>query len=246
MFRILPVAIFIMIGFFIYKASSHNDIMSEIAVVPHGEVSIDDIEPAAGDDEAKDETAKVDEDLMEGSGHARDGAAQEGKESLGTNESGLPDYVSFTPPKEEKELISESEKRLLEKLRNRREELEAWEKELTIKAGTIEASSRKLDGKIAELEKLKKQTEKIISEYQNEEDSKIGSLVKIYESMKPKDAAKVFDQMDIDIMLSIIDKMSERKAAPILAKLNTRRAKEITEKIANQRSLAQARGIASR
>lgn len=236
MFRILPITILIMVAFLAYKLVSTEEITSEVNVTSHGEIALQDFEPASGD--ASEDAAKGSED--EG-GEAEKDSAEASEE----NENPLPDYVSLTAPVEKLLLVSDAEKELLERLKQRRIELDLWEDELDLKAGLIEASSNKLDIKIEELEKLKGQTQELITQYQTEEDKKIGSLVKIYESMKPKDAAKVFDQMDIDIMLLIIDEMSERRAAPILAKMNIKRAKQVTEKLANQRSLASERGIAS-
>lgn len=246
MLRILPIAMITMIGFLAFKAVEYKQDMQTQAEV---EKVIAALIPSAGEAVEEDESVQdangdpVAENL--GSGHARDGAQVEGVASLGPNESGLPDYVSFKAPDENFSRYSDSEKELLERLQQRRLELVGWENELSLKAGLIEASSKKLDSKISQLEFLKKQTEELIAVYEEHDDTKIRSLVKIYETMKPKDAAAVFEQMNMDVMLLLVDKMSERRAAPILAKMNPVRAKQITEKLANQRNLAQEQGIAS-
>src|SRR3546814_4430099 len=54
------------------------------------------------------------------------------------------------------------------------------------------------------------------------------SLVKIYESMKPKDAARIFEELDMEVLLEVVERMKERKTAPILAEMNPERAKTVT------------------
>ena len=86
---------------------------------------------------------------------------------------------------------------------------------------------------------MQKQLDKVLALYNQQEDAKIRSLVKIYENMKPADAARIFDELDLPIMLEVVDKMSERKAAPILANMNPLKAKELTVELADQRKLQQ-------
>jgi flagellar motility protein MotE (MotC chaperone) len=59
--------------------------------------------------------------------------------------------------------------------------------------------------------------------------------VKLYASMKPRDAAKIFDDLDTPVLLEVVDRMNERKAAPILAAMQPDRAREVTEKLAATR-----------
>ena len=149
---------------------------------------------------------------------------------------------STTKPVENVQTFTKGEKEVLEKLSARREELTKWENDLEIKQKLIEASSQKLDEKLAELKGIQEDTAVLLKEYNAHEDTKIRSLVKIYEGMKPKDAAEILNEMDLDISLEIIDKMSERKASGVIAAMDTKRARKITEEIALQRSLKEAQG----
>jgi len=149
---------------------------------------------------------------------------------------------STTKPVENMPAFTKGEKEVLEKLSERRAELTKWENELEIKQKLIEASSQKLDEKLAELKGIQEDTAVLLKEYNAHEDTKIRSLVKIYEGMKPKDAAEILNEMDLDISLEIIDKMSERKASGVIAAMDTKRARKITEEIALQRSLKEAQG----
>ena len=102
-----------MTGVLILKASQRDEIsIPQTSVLSHGEIYLsefeesvevlEDIEPAAGGEEDTEEPEIAREEEVEEmkklSGHARDGVQKEGLEALKENESGLPDYVSFTAP----------------------------------------------------------------------------------------------------------------------------------------------------
>lgn len=86
---------------------------------------------------------------------------------------------------------------------------------------------------------MKAEVEGLLRQYNEKEDAKIRSLVKIYESMKPKDAAKIFEELDMNILLQVVDKMKEPKSALILAKMDSNKAKELTVLFAQQRKLSE-------
>jgi flagellar motility protein MotE (MotC chaperone) len=128
-----------------------------------------------------------------------------------------------------------AELEILQSLSKRRETLDKWDKELELKENLLQATEKRLNEKINELNALKEELRTLVAQYNQAEDAKIRSLVRIYENMKPKDAGRVFQEMDMPILLQIVDKMSEKKAAPILASMTPERAKELTVELAEQR-----------
>jgi flagellar motility protein MotE (MotC chaperone) len=191
-------------------------------------------ETASGD-EAKPEEDKKEESKDEaaaGEGGGHDAKPQAKKEE--------PKTVHDVAPAENLPKYNDTEKEVLEKLAARRAELEAWSKELEMKEQLINASSNKLDKKLADLKTLKEQTEALLAQYKEQDDAKIRSLVKMYEAMKPASAASIFEETNEGIVLEIVDKMAEKKASLILAKMSPKKAKNITEDLAKQRSLAVA------
>ncbi len=197
-----------------------------------------DVKDAKADDKAAD-TAKSDDKKTDDAA-AKDGDKKDGDKKDGEKKKDeMPKNVSMVKPQENIPQFTTSEKEVLEKLAGRRAELDAWSKDLEMKESLIDASSKKLDEKIAELKQLKSDTEALLKTYNEHEDVKIRSLVKIYENMKPKDAAAIFEQMDMDIMLEIVDKMSERKASAVLAVMDPKKAKELTQQMANEKTLKQ-------
>ena len=147
-------------------------------------------------------------------------------------------------PNVSKQLESSAEHRftaveveLLQSLSKRREELERWENNIQIKESALDATQKRIDDKIKQIESMKKQVAMLLAQYNSQEDAKIHSLVKIYENMKPADAARIFDEIEMPILLLVIDAMAEKKAAPILAAMNPKKAKQVTVELANERKI---------
>ncbi|NBO18717.1 MAG: hypothetical protein EBV03_05700 [Proteobacteria bacterium] len=126
----------------------------------------------------------------------------------------------------------------MQNLAQRRDELDRWERNIQIKESMLAATEKRIDQKITQIESMKKEVANLLSQYNEKEDTKIRSLVKIYENMKPKDAARIFDEVEMPILLLIIDKMSEKKVAPILSYMDSKKAKSITVQVAEQRRLS--------
>ena len=80
--------------------------------------------------------------------------------------------------------------------------------------------------------------ETLIRRYDDEEEARKKSLVKIFETMKPVEAARIFEQMDMPVLLGILERMKERNAAPVLAQMHPARAKQVTGELAKRRQPA--------
>jgi flagellar motility protein MotE (MotC chaperone) len=136
------------------------------------------------------------------------------------------------PPK-----YNDIEVKILENLSNRRKELDTREDGIAEKEKLIGIAASQVEEKLAQLKLLEESIQKLLAQYNEKEDMKIQSLVRIYQSMKPADAAKIFDELDMDILLQVINKMKESNAAPIIASMNPEKAKDLTIKIAQQKKL---------
>jgi len=126
---------------------------------------------------------------------------------------------------------------VLQSLSKRRDELEEWERNIQVKEQLLQIEQKRLDEKIQHIESLKKEAGEVLAQYNEREDAKIRSLVKIYENMKPKEAARIFEEMDMPVLLLVVDRMSEKKVAPILAGMDPTKAKQVTVELAEQRKL---------
>ena len=202
-------------------------------------IAQDDKKEEVADAEATpDAEAKPDEKADEhaaAEGDAKEGEAKEGEHGAKKEEPPAPPPVDMFESKTQP--YSAREVDVLQKLSERREKLDNWEREIALREKVLEATEQRIDGKLGEMKSLNDEIQKLLVAYKSEEDAKIRSLVKIYETMKPKDAARIFDQLDMDVLLMVVDRMSERKVAPVLAGMSPEKAKEVTQQLADQQKL---------
>jgi flagellar motility protein MotE (MotC chaperone) len=132
-------------------------------------------------------------------------------------------------------VISDTERRLLEDLRQRRAQLDAREHALDERNNVLEATESRLQSKIDHLAELQSRLDQLDTARKQRQDSNWSGLVRIYESMKPRDAAAIFDVLDMHVMLEVVDRMNERKAGSVLAAMDPERARMVTQMLAQMR-----------
>lgn len=137
------------------------------------------------------------------------------------------------------------ERALLEKLRERRDQIESRDRELEMRDNLLRVGERKLDERIGELRSLENRMggEKGKADSQ----ARYKPLVVMYENMKPKEAARVFDRLDTAVLMDLIDHMNPRKVSEILAVMDTKAAEKLTVAMARRAAagdaqVAEARG----
>jgi flagellar motility protein MotE (MotC chaperone) len=131
--------------------------------------------------------------------------------------------------------MSPSEIDLLQKLADRRAALDKRAAELSQREILLQAAEKRVDEKIAKLAALEKDIDDIVEKQNQETEQRTKSLVKIYETMSPKDAARIFEQLDMGVLLSVVEHMKERNAAPILAAMDSAKARTVTQALAERR-----------
>jgi flagellar motility protein MotE (MotC chaperone) len=132
---------------------------------------------------------------------------------------------------------TQTEMDVLEKLRDRRGVLDGRERDIERREEMLRAAESQIDRKIAEMKTLQSTIEGLLRQYNDQEDNKMRSLVKIYENMKPKEAAKIFEQLDMSILLEVVERMKEQKVAPIMAEMDPSKAKGVTAELAQRRQM---------
>ncbi len=123
--------------------------------------------------------------------------------------------------------MTDEEIDLLQALAERRRELDLRANELEQREILLRAVEQRIAEQAGGLRELLKQQE-------TQTEDQYASLVKIYESMKPKDAARIFEELDLEILMPVIERMKERKTAPILAKMSPVKATAITTQLAQR------------
>ena len=131
--------------------------------------------------------------------------------------------------------MSPSEIDLLQKLAERRAQLDHRTADLSQREILLQAAEKRVDEKIAKLAALEKDIDDIVEKQNQETDQRTKSLVKIYETMSPKDAARIFEQLDMGVLLAVVEHMKERNAAPILAAMDPAKARTVTQALAERR-----------
>jgi len=170
-------------------------------------------------------------------------AADEGEETIAEDNAADEEDVDPNAAsllEEDPSLMTVQEIEVLQKLTARRKILVQREKELLVRAGLLEAAERRLDRKVQELQTLKTTISSLIITFDEQQDAKLKSLVKIYENMKPKDAARIFEDLELDTLLEVAERMKERKLAPVMAKMNPVKAREMTVELRRLRQLPTA------
>jgi flagellar motility protein MotE (MotC chaperone) len=170
-------------------------------------------------------------------GAAKDGAngtAKPGAEAPAPNKpprltmrDGGKETASFTP----------AEVEILQALSERRAEIDRRAEEVNQREILLKATEQRINERITKLEEIQKTVDGLLKKYDEQEDTKIKSLVRIYENMKPKEAARIFEQMEMPVLLSVVDRMKERIVASVLASMDPEKAKQVTVALAEKRTL---------
>jgi flagellar motility protein MotE (MotC chaperone) len=128
--------------------------------------------------------------------------------------------------------VSESERALLQDLRQRRKELDARAEAVAARESLMAATEQKLTARVVELQTLQKKLEDLDAAQKQKQEDGWQGLVKLYEAMKPRDAATIFNDLQMPVLLQVVDRMKDAKAAAIMAAMNPDKARDITTELA--------------
>ncbi len=226
--RILPLVIIVgltVLGFRVtVVVQDMQSMMASVDLVPSTAVAQEQAE--ATDDPAATETADATAEPAEGDG-TDTAAMMDAMNGVETQ----PDLGGTD------RTFTRSELELLQRLSERREEIEARAKELDARDVMLRAAETRIDGKIAELRELEQALTELVAEVDEQEQQQVMQMVNIYGAMKPKDAARIFNDLDMPILLTIVESMRENKVAPILAEMDAMKATAVTEALSTRSRL---------
>jgi flagellar motility protein MotE (MotC chaperone) len=138
--------------------------------------------------------------------------------------------------------LSQSEIEVLQQLAERRAALERREQELDRRAALLATAEANVATQLERLEQLRAEIAATIATHDAKEDEKLASLVKIYETMKPKAAAEIFDRLEMPILLKMVERMRAPKSADVLARMDPAKAKQVTAELARRSDLLRTAG----
>lgn len=123
---------------------------------------------------------------------------------------------------------------LMDDMARPRPKAQAARDDLEMRERLLEAAEKRVDAKIAQLRQLEAQLKELNGVRDEQADRQFASLVKVYETMKPRDAARIFERLDMNVQLSVAHRMKEAKMAAILAEMNPDAARALTMALAER------------
>jgi flagellar motility protein MotE (MotC chaperone) len=129
-------------------------------------------------------------------------------------------------------MVSAAERALLERLHERREQLDARTRELDIRDSLLKAAEKKFESQQAAQKAGDAKGGPGAERKEDSEATRFKAIVTMYESMKPKDAAKIFDRLDIKVLLEVASQINPRQMAEIMAQMTPAAAERLTVELA--------------
>ncbi len=114
-------------------------------------------------------------------------------------------------------------------LEQREAELKRKEKEIQQRQEYLQQMEKDIEKKLLELTAIQKEIQNFRNEKEANQNAKIRSLAKIYETMKIKEAAKLLENLDEQLVVNVISVMNTDAAANILANMDTKKAAKISQ-----------------
>lgn len=129
---------------------------------------------------------------------------------------------------------SASERSILERLGERREELQQRTREMEVREKLIQEQERRLDDRLGQAKAAEDAKKSAEASRVSTPGPELKNLVTMYENMKPKEAARVFDRLPLDVLLSVVTQMNSRKMSEILAVMSPEGAEKLTVALASR------------
>ncbi len=128
--------------------------------------------------------------------------------------------------------VSLAERAILERLSERRTELDGRAKDLDMRESLLKAAEKRLEGRINELKELEARVNTAVQAKTDGEATRFKNLVTMYESMKAKEAAKIFDRLDMRVLIEVATQLNPRRMSDIMALMTPEAAEKLTIELA--------------
>lgn len=134
-------------------------------------------------------------------------------------------------PIDQQRPTSAGERALLERLQERRQELDARARELDLRETLLKAAEKKIETQTAAQEAEKNSP---AGQKKNDESARMKGVVTMYETMKPKDAAKIFDRLDPKVLIEVATQIKPQRMSEIMAQMSPEAAERLTVEMATR------------
>ncbi len=130
--------------------------------------------------------------------------------------------------------VSAAERAILERLMERRQELEQRARELDVRETLLLEAEKRIESRTNDLKEVEARIT-VATEKKDEADrARLKSLVTMYESMKAKDAARIFDRLEIRLATEVANQINPRRMSDIMAQMAPEAAERLTVELANR------------
>jgi flagellar motility protein MotE (MotC chaperone) len=137
------------------------------------------------------------------------------------------------PPPPER-IVSPAERAILERLSERRNELDARAQDLEMRESLLKAAEKQLETRINELRELESRANSAMQNKAESETQRLKNLVTMYDNMKAKDAAKIFDRLDMRVLIEVASQINPRRMSDIMAQMQPEAAERLTIELATR------------
>ena len=127
--------------------------------------------------------------------------------------------------------FTQSEIMILQELAERREALDLRAQEIDKRAIQLKVAEEEIDKKLRQLKDYEQKLQKLVSAYSEQEQANIDAMVKMYTSMKPKDAARIFNSLDMNISVALLKGMKPSSSSAILSQMDSQKAQAVTAEL---------------
>jgi flagellar motility protein MotE (MotC chaperone) len=131
---------------------------------------------------------------------------------------------------------SPGERAVLERLQDRRQELDARSREIDIRENLLKAMEKRLEAKAAEIKEIEARIAAAAQKKDEADAAKLKNLVTMYENMKAKEAARIFDRLDMKVLLEVASQITARRMSDIMAQMTPEAAERLTVELASRAS----------
>lgn len=195
-----------------------------------GSTNRDDITGSSGGGKKKEEPAAG------GHGAPAAPAAPPLKTSDKPPESSKLDVGGNIYPLEQGKINSPGERAVLERLQDRRQELDSRSRDIEMRENLLKAAEKRLEAKVGELKDVEGRISTAIGVRDKAEADRFKGIVAMYENMKSKDAARIFDRLDIKILVEVVTQIKPAKMSEIMAAMTSESAERLTVELASRAS----------
>lgn len=149
----------------------------------------------------------------------------------GANEARPAETVVSQAPQQQ---VSPTERAVLERLQERRQELETRAREVDIRESLLKAAEKRIESKVDEMKGVEGRISAAAQQKEEADNARFKSLVVMYENMKPKDAGRIFDRLDMSVLIEVASRIKPQKMSDILAQMSGEAAEKLTVELARR------------